>query len=146
MNPGLPRRATAAIAAGFLVLFVLLCWDAMRDKSAAFDEPALMAGGYSCLAPGGRDVATANLRLSELWLALPLLPFHPHLPDSVLKSPGLTVGLSPTDVGPDFLYDPRNNADAMLRASRLAVTALAVALGWVLFAWSRRLHGDAAGL
>ncbi len=34
----------------------------------------------------------------------------------------------------------------MLLASRMAVAAAAVALGWILFAASRRLHGPAGGL
>jgi hypothetical protein len=52
----------------------------------------------------------------------------------------------PSELGPLFLFDPENRTEAMLLASRMAVAASAVALGWMLFAVSRRLHGPIAGL
>ena len=45
-----------------------------------------------------------------------------------------------------FVFNGGNNPEAILTASRSMVVLLGVALGAVLFLWSRRLHGADAGL
>ena len=132
--------------AAILGLFALLCFDAARNKSPAYDEPSMMLAGYSYLAPGCPELPAENLRLAEIWIGLPLLALKPRIPDSMRDEKNLVVDKSPIELGPLFLYDPANRTEAMLMASRLAVAASAIVLGWILFAASRRLHGPAAGL
>ena len=106
----------------------------------------MMLAGYSYLAPGCPEVPAENLRLAEIWIGLPLLALRPRIPDVMRDEKNLVVEKSPIELGPLFLYDPANRTEAMLMASRLAVAASAVVLGWILFAASRRLHGPAAGI
>jgi hypothetical protein len=139
------RPRTLLLAALLLVFFAVWGWHDARNHSATFDEPGLMVAGYSYLAPGAPEITTTNLRLAQLWLAAPLLPLRPMLPDVVAKLPAPIVGAD-SDLGRFFLADPRNAGIALLSRSRAAVIVLGVALGTVLFAWARRLHGDAAAL
>jgi 4-amino-4-deoxy-L-arabinose transferase-like glycosyltransferase len=46
----------------------------------------------------------------------------------------------------DFIHDPRHDPERILRLSRSAITALGLILGLIIFLWSRRMFGDAAGL
>ena len=134
------------LAAAILGLFAVLCFDAARDKSPTYDEPGLMLAGYSYVARDCPEVPADNLRLSEIWIGLPLLALKPMIPDALRSEKGLVIDRKTSDLGALFLYDPANRTEAMLMASRMAVAAAAVALGWILFAASRRLHGPAAGL
>jgi hypothetical protein len=129
-----------------LALFAVLCFDAARDKSAAYDEPGLMLAGYSYLARDCPEVPTRNLRLSEMWIGLPLLALQPRIADDLRREKTLVIDRDSSDLGPAFLYDAANRTESMLLASRMAVAAAAIVLGWILFAASRRLHGPAAGL
>lgn len=140
-----PRAAVSFLACGLLSLFAVLCYRAASDASVAFDEPGHMLAGYSYWTHDGPEVATANFRAAQLWLALPLMPLRPHFPEAIKHLPGLAIGVE-AEQGRRFLHDPRNDTAAMLRASRTAVTVLGIILGAVLFVWSRRLHGDVAGL
>jgi len=145
----LPRPAFPAsdrLAAAILGIFALLCFDAIRDTSPTYDEPGFMLAGYSYLAPHSAEVPAANLRLAEMWIGLPLLALKPRIPEALRSEPGLVIDRNASDLGASFLYDPANRTEAMLRASRAAVAAAAIALGWILFAASRRLHGPAGGL
>ena len=137
---------SGCIAAAILGLFAVLCFDASRDKSPVYDEPGLMLAGYSYVARGCPEVPAENLRLSEIWIGLPLLALKPRIPDALGSEMSLVIDKKPADLGALFLFDPANRTEAMLMASRMAVAASAVALGWILFAASRRLHGTAAGL
>jgi hypothetical protein len=134
------------LAAAILALFALLCFDAARDKSPVFDEPGFMLAGYSYLARDCPEVPTDNLRLAEMWIGLPLLAFKPQIPEALRNEKTLVTDQGPSELGPLFLFDPANRTEAMLLASRMAVAASAIALGWILFAVSRRLHGPNAGI
>jgi hypothetical protein len=134
------------LAAAILGLFLALCFEAARDKSPAYDEPGLMLAGYSYVARDCPEIPAENLRLSEMWIGLPLLALKPRIPDALRREKNLVIDQKPSELGALFVYDPANRTEAMLMASRMAVAAAAVALGWMLFAASRRLHGPAAGL
>ena len=129
------------LAAAILGLFAVLCFEAARDSSPVYDEPGLMLAGYSYVARGCPEIPAENLRLSEMWFGLPLLAFKPRIPDALRGEKNLVIDQKPSELGALFLYDPANRTEAMLMASRMAVAAAAVALGWILFSASRRLHG-----
>lgn len=142
--PSSPLR-TVALAAALLALFAAWAWHDARTHSATFDEPGFLVAGASYLTPGAPEITTTNLRLAQLWLAAPLMPLQPKLPEIVAKLPGPIVGAD-SDLGRVFLADPRHDGAALLRRGRVAAIALGVALGAVLFAWARRLHGDGPAL
>ncbi|MBL9199257.1 MAG: glycosyltransferase family 39 protein [Opitutaceae bacterium] len=133
------------VAAGLLALFATWAWHDARTHSATFDEPGFLVAGTSYLTPGAPEITTTNLRLAQLWLAAPLQPLQPKLPEIVAKLPAPIVGAD-SDLGRVFLADPRHDGAALLRRGRAAAIALGVALGAVLFAWARRLHGDGPAL
>jgi len=137
---------SGCLAAAILGLFAALCFDAARDTSPTYDEPGLMLAGYSYVARDCAEVPAENLRIAEILIGLPLLQLKPRIPDVLRSEKGLVIDQRPSELGALFLYDPANRTEAMLMASRMAVAASAVALGWILFAASRRLHGAAAGL
>ncbi len=145
--PSSPRSSlhTLALAAALLSAFAAWAWHDARTHSATFDEPGFLVAGTSYLTLGAPEIATTNLRLAPLWLAAPLLPLNLQLPEIIAKLPAPIVGAD-SDLGRVFLADARHDGAALLRRGRAAAIALGVALGAVLFAWSRRLHGDAAGL
>jgi 4-amino-4-deoxy-L-arabinose transferase-like glycosyltransferase len=134
------------LAAAMLGLFAALCFNAARDTSPTYDEAGFMLCGYSYLARDCPEIPADNLRIAQMWMGLPLLAFHPKIPDSLHGEKNLVVDQNASELGAEFLFDPANRTEAMLLASRMAVTAAAVILGWILFAASRRLHGAAAGL
>jgi hypothetical protein len=124
-----------------------------NHTSPTFDEPDHLAIGYNYL-PGflPKDGPPAdprafynnmNLRLSHLWAALPLLPLHPHFPTPEEQAAG---GASGINYGRLFVFKSGASPEAILGRSRAMIVLLGVALGVALFLWSRRLHGDAAGL
>ena len=136
---------TFAFAAALLALFAAWAWHDARTHSATFDEPGFLVAGTSYLTPGAPEITTNNLRLAQLWLAAPLRPLNPHLPEIMAKLPAPIV-VADSDLGRLFLADERNDGTALLQRGRLAAITIGMALGVVLFAWARRLHGDAAGL
>jgi len=69
------RVAVPALAAVLLVMFAGFCYRAAGDNSVAMDEPGHILAGYSYRSGTGPEVATANLRATQLWLGLPLLVF-----------------------------------------------------------------------
>lgn len=133
------------LVALFIGLYATFCYRAADDTSAALDEPGHILAGFSYWTGGGPEVATANLRATQLWLGLPLNVLGLHYPDSIRSIPGLVADVD-NRITRDFVHDPRHDTAAILRLSRAAVTVLGVVLGLVLFTWSRRLFGDAAGL
>jgi len=147
--PSLPPPRTArgatVVACLILAIFAGLGLHHARSTSPTFDEPDQIVSGYVALTEPGRDYLVVNLRLSQLWQALPLLSFdpRPRVPSvAEERAPGQNKSL-----GALFFYgDENGDPQRMIFASRAMVVILSVILGGVIFACSRRLHGDGAGL
>jgi hypothetical protein len=137
-----PRALFGAIIA-LLSLFVVLCVGSGWDTSPTFDEPFLIGAGYSFLTGDEHAQPTANLVLAEKWVALPLLAMKVGQPteDEYRES---AIHLHNAYWVSLFRSEPRMLA--MLRATRAMNILLGVALALVVFFWSRRLHGNGAGL
>ncbi|MBC7369364.1 MAG: glycosyltransferase family 39 protein [Undibacterium sp.] len=140
-----PGATVPCIATILLLLFAAFCYRAADDTSVTFDEPIHILAGYSYGARDGPETLTANLRAAQLWLAVPLRSLGLHYPEALQAIPGVVVDVE-MKVTRDFIHDPRHDPAQILRASRAAITVLGTVLGLVLFVWSRRLFGDAAGL
>ncbi len=139
------RAAGSCLAILLLVCFALLCRRSAADTSPAYDEPGHILAGYSYWNKTGPEIATANLRAAQLWLALPLTTLPLHVPASIKQTPGLVVEID-AKVCRDFLYDARHDPGEILRLSRGAITVLGLLLGAVLFLWARRVFGQPAAL
>ena len=140
-----PRAAVAVAAAGLLLAFAIFCHRAAEDTSATFDEPIHLLAAHSYWAHGVPETLTANLRASQLWIGIPLTLLDLHYPEILKPTPGVVVDVD-LRIQREFLHDPRHDPANVLRTGRAAITVLGVILGLVLFTWSRRLFGDAAGL
>ncbi len=137
-----PRRLVPALAALLLAVFAALCLHIASDTSPTFDEPDQVAVGYASLTQGPEHpYSVINLRLSQLWAALPLLAFDPPpaFPSVEQQEAATAEGIN---FGRLFFFANGNDPEAMLLASRAMIVLLGVALGLVLFQWARRLHGD----
>jgi hypothetical protein len=128
-----------------VVVLLLIYWGlavgAAREKSATFDEPGFLAGGYSYWAFHDYRVASFEGHLPQRVVALPLLWSKPSFPD--IRHEDWTDAWA---VGHDFLYRIGNDTEQLLSRSRAVAGLLSATLGLLVFLWSRRLFGYAGGL
>jgi Dolichyl-phosphate-mannose-protein mannosyltransferase len=137
-----PRAIVGAIIA-LLALFAVLCVGSGWNTSPTFDETFFIGAGYSFLKGDVHAQPTANLVLAEKWVALPLLAMKVDQPTEKERRASEARRQNAYWVS---LFRSEPHMFAMLRATRAMGTLLGVALALVVFFWSRRLHGDGAGL
>jgi len=148
MNEPPPRvtdcpRAVVGVIIALLALFTVLCVGSGWNTSPTFDETFLIGAGYSLLKGDVHGQPTANLVLAEKWVALPLLAMKVDQPTEKERRASEARRQNAYWVS---LFRSEPHMFAMLRATRAMNTLLGVALALVVFFWSRRLHGDGAGL
>jgi hypothetical protein len=131
-----------------IALFTALCVGSGWNTSPVFDEPLLIGSGYSLLKGDEHMKPTTDVVLgSEFvvarWCALPLLAMK-IVPQAEDEDRGAGTQVR----GAYFLslFGSKDRMFTVLRAARTMGTLLGVALALVVFFWSRRLHGDGAGL
>ena len=137
-----PRAVIGAVIA-LLALFVVLCMGSGWNTSPAFDETFFIGAGYSFLKGDVHSQPTANLVLAEKWVALPLLAMKVDEPTAEERRGSEAMRENAYWVS---LFRSEPHMFTMLRASRAMATLFGVALALGVFFWSRRLHGDGAGL
>jgi hypothetical protein len=137
-----PGKVIGAIFA-LLALFVVFCVGSGWNTSPTFDETFLIGAGYSFLKGDAHAQPTANLVLAEKWVALPLLAMKVDEPTAEERRESEALRENAYWVS---LFRSEPHMFTMLRAARAMGTLLGVALALVVFFWSRRLHGDGAGL
>ncbi len=138
-------RGVTALAVLLLAIFAGLCLHVAHRSSPTFDEPEQVGVGYASLTQGVHAYSTFNLRLSQVWEALPWLAFDPapRFPSAEEKAQARERNIH---FGRLLLFQGGQDPQRLIFASRAMVVLLAVVLGWLIFAWSRKLHGDLAGL
>ena len=132
---------------GAAVALVLLWWvmavSSVGQKSTTFDELAHLTAGYSYWLTGDFRLQPENGNLPQRWAALPLLLGHyrfPSLEQEAWRAADVFA------MGYHFFYDSGNDLDALLRAGRATMAVLGIALGLLVYAWSRRLFGATGGI
>ncbi len=130
-----------------VAVFAGLTVHSYTQKSATFDEPLHLLAGYAAVQAGDFRVDPTHPPLGRMWAALPLL---------VVEEPEL--GLEQVDAmrGRDWLQRNTqasrqfmfadNDGERLLYLARGMVVALGIALGLLLYRWSRQWSGDAAGI
>jgi hypothetical protein len=116
---------------------------AARDKSVTYDEIAHLTGGYSYWHTGDYRLYPENGMLPQWWAGLPV-----HLRGAAFPGrddPAWVEG-NHWRIGDRFFHELGNDPGAMLRAGRRMIVVVAVALGLLVYAWSRRLSGPAGGM
>jgi len=131
------------IAAALLLLFATMAMLSVREKSSTFDEIAHLTGGYSYWSTGDYRLHPENGILPQRWATLPLLLQDIRFPDT--DSPNWRNG-ELWRLGYDFCFQLQNDFDTMLWRARAMIVVLGMALGGVVYAWSRRLFGPVGAM
>jgi hypothetical protein len=130
-----------------VIILLLLHWgiavSSVRDKSTTFDEISHLTAGYSYWLTGDFRLHPENGMFPQRWGALPLLLGSYQFPSldqlAWWESDEYAVGYH-------FFYDEGNDLDAMLLSGRAMMALLSVALGSLVYGWSRQLFGPAGGI
>lgn len=140
-----PNRRVQCLAV--CVLLGLFCWQSLsaaRRHSQAFDEVAHLVSGYSYWKFHEYRFQPENGNLPQrLAGLLPALAGEWNWPP--MEKPD-EPRMSSFQVGFKWLFQSGNDADELLNLGRLGVISAGVALGLLVFFWSRRLFGGWAGL
>jgi Dolichyl-phosphate-mannose-protein mannosyltransferase len=138
------RLLTGPVAAGVVLLafWTAIC-AGMSGKSMGFDEILHATAGYSYWRYGDYGMQPENGNLPQRVAGLPLAlgPGKPPPTDSA----DWRDSEAPL-VGYDWFYTEGNDAVGMIAEGRAACAIMAVALGALVWAWSRSLFGPRAGL
>jgi 4-amino-4-deoxy-L-arabinose transferase-like glycosyltransferase len=140
------HRPTLVTAAATLLL-ALHWWlgvSGWMGKTVTSDETAHLVSGYSYWRFNDYRLQPENGNLPQRWGALPLLVQQPRLEPA--DNPSAWSLSHVWAIGQLFFFESGNSTDFMLATSRGMMALLSVATAWLVFAWSRRLWGDAAGL
>jgi 4-amino-4-deoxy-L-arabinose transferase-like glycosyltransferase len=137
MRTGTERAWVLALLVCHLALVV---WGAARN-SVTFDENFHLPSGYLAVTRGDFRISHVNPPLVKALCALPAIAAGARPPDSASVASGRqqVVGIA-------FM---RANADRYQRvffAARMAIAALSVLLGLLIWRFSRRLHGPRGAL
>ncbi len=141
------KRAGPFTGPAAAALVLLLFWAAMvaslRDKSLTFDEGAYAVAGCSAWRLGdyrlNPEAGALPQRLAGLPLALGAWRLPPPGSDHWRRAQAQHLGY-------DFFYGCGNDAAAMAARGRAACGLFAVALGFLVWTWSRRLFGPAGAM
>ena len=143
-DPSGRRRLTGPVAAGVLLAgFWVFMLTSLWDKSPTFDELGTAAAGYTYWRFNDYRLDPENGNLPQRLMALPLLtgrfPF-PTIQEVAWRDSNVW------SLGYQWFFKMGNDATGMLRRGRAVSGLLAVALGALVWWWSRRLFGPAGGL
>lgn len=134
----LAQRLTGPSAAlVVLAVFYAVLIAGVRDKSATIDEPGHAVAGYVYWKYGNFHLAPEAGNLPQRWVALPLVTDQFRFP---AESAALREG-NVWALADEWFNRSGNNTEAMLFRGRALSGLLAVALGFAVWAWSRRLFG-----
>lgn len=137
-----PFRPLHAIAVAVLLsLHGWLALSATREKSATFDEPLHMVGGYAYSAEGDFRLHPENGVLPQRWAGTALGRLAPTLPREGYDEAWRTSDIAA--LSDAFLYGVGNDHRALLATARRAAVLWSLALGIVVFAWAWTLWGAA---
>ena len=123
-----------------LAAYYLMAVTAAARKSLTFDEMAHLTAGYSYWALDDYRLHPENGNWPQRLGALPAILGGAAFPR--LDQPAWTRA-DVYAIGDQFLYGSGNDADALLRRGRAVMALLGVALGALVYAWSRRLVSPA---
>jgi 4-amino-4-deoxy-L-arabinose transferase-like glycosyltransferase len=137
----------AAVAA-LLTVHALLAVDTLRQKAVTVDEVGHLPAGISYWQTGSFELYHHNPPLVKLLVALPALAAAPTVDYSKSWESSRRRGmpLSPWAFGWEFMYSNAARYHDIYFRARMIVVGLSVLTGALVFAWSRELFGDTAGL
>ncbi|MFZ5806404.1 MAG: ArnT family glycosyltransferase [Verrucomicrobiota bacterium] len=130
-------------AIALLLLYGFLAVSASTEKCATFDEIAHLTAGYSYWTRNDFRLHPENGIFPQYWAALPLLKDAVKFPSD--QTPAWR-NAEVFNVGHEFFYNLGNDLNSMLLQSRCMIALLGMALGAIVFLWSKELWGNKAAL
>jgi hypothetical protein len=130
-------------AAAVLAAFWCLLMASVRDKSPTYDEIGHATAGYTYWRLNDYRMDPENGNLPQRVIALPFLAAPGRFPPTGGEA-WRTANF--WDLGEQWFFQSGNDPAALLARGRAAASAFAVALGALVWIWSRRLFGPAGGM
>lgn len=130
----------AALALALLCCHAALGLWTLRTQSATYDEPMLVASGYSYWRTGNFQMDPGNLPLGKLLLSGPLIFLDPTLPSFPFHG---SVILYDYMFGEMFFYWVGNDGERLLFLARCVNLALSCLLGLLIWRAVRKRQGEA---
>lgn len=127
------------LAAVIILLAYLMSVTAIAQKSITFDELGHLAGGHLMWAKGDFRTVPHNGNLPQRLAGLASFWRDDKFPAPVGD------GWNRSDfyeIGDQFLYQVGNNPESLLLSSRCMMALLLIAMGTMIFFWSRSLFGS----
>jgi hypothetical protein len=138
------RRQTAVLlAAGLLGLYWWMATSVSDSVGVTGDEIAHLTAGYSYWTTDDYRLQPENGNLPQRWAAIPLLRGAARFP--TLDQNAWRIS-DVWDLGFQWFFTLGNDLESMLRSGRRMIALFGIATGALVFLWSRRLCGDAAGV
>ena len=137
-------RAWAVVAAG--ILLALYWWMATSVSDGictTSDEVAHLTAGYSYWTTNDYRLQPENGNLPQRAAALPVVLSNVRYP--TLDQAAWRIS-DVWEMGFRWFYESGNDVASMLRDGRRVIALFGVAAGALVFAWGRRLFGDAGGV
>ena len=138
------HKAEAA-AAGMLLLLGISLFAAISYKSITNDEAAHIPAGYYHLVAGNYQLNPEHPPLVKMWAALPFLFIQPDEPPAPNNEPEDFAQRS-AGVEEQFWYKNRSQFLTIGFWPRIMMIPLTIALGIVIFLFTRRLSNSLAAL
>lgn len=125
-----------------LLLSIMFCLEifSVVQESQIIDEGVHLTAGYSYLMNKKVEINPEHPPFVKLLSATFIFPMSPKFPWKDLSSS------EQWDLAKQFFYDLGNNADLLLFWGRLPVMFLSLLLGWLIYAWAKKIAGYQAGL
>ena len=136
-----PAARVAGVVA-LLALYYVMALTAAGQKSMTFDEMAHLTGGYTYWAFDDYRLHPENGNWPQRLAALPAVMSGAGFP--ALNQPAWTTS-NLYVMGDQYLYFSGNDADTLLSRARAVMALVGVALGALVYSWSRRLVSPEAG-
>ncbi len=136
-------RIVWAMVAALLAAYFAMAFTASLGKTLSYDEGEELAIGYNVWLRKDFRMESANGDLVKRWATLPFLIFRPAFPsrsDIYWRAGGAY------EVAYEFFFKCGNRAGSLLRQGRVMNALLGVALGLMIFLYSRELFGNLGGL
>ena len=141
LSPPSSRLAQRAgwILAGLAVLHILLAAWGMRHTGVTNDETAHLTAGYSYWKFNDYRLQPENGNLPQRWAGLAMMAAQPVLDPA--SAPRLWQNSEVWLIGNQFFFGSGNAIDSLLFLARSFMLVWPLALGGLVYFWSRQLWG-----
>ena len=136
-------RLASVLALALLSIHSILALSSARHQSPTFDELIHLSSGLSYWVTNDYRLHPENGNFPQRWAALPLRLSGAKFSDTDSQAYRTSAQWV---IARQVFYKLGNDPERIILAGRAMIVLLSVALGVLVFAWSRRLFGDAGGL